>query len=118
MTQKFYLFQTFSFSFFQSNWEQTRVILFCSCIVCGLLLFCKQNTLSLIKASFKTFQHILLTKMSNNTKKSRIVETQNGPVQGKTFTFEDNREATAFLGIPFGKPPVGELRFKVRSFLD
>lgn len=59
---------------------------------------------------------LLVVEMSNNTKQSRIIETQNGPVQGKTFTFEDNREATAFLGIPFGKPPVGELRFKVRIF--
>uniref|UniRef100_A0A914CQI3 Carboxylic ester hydrolase n=1 Tax=Acrobeloides nanus TaxID=290746 RepID=A0A914CQI3_9BILA len=31
---------------------------------------------------------------------------------GKTFIFEDGKEVEAYLGIPYGKPPVGELRFK------
>uniref|UniRef100_A0A914EI26 Carboxylesterase type B domain-containing protein n=1 Tax=Acrobeloides nanus TaxID=290746 RepID=A0A914EI26_9BILA len=43
---------------------------------------------------------------------SRIIETKSGSVQGKTFIFEDGKEVEAYLGIPYGKPPVGELRFK------
>lgn len=49
---------------------------------------------------------------------SRIVEAPCGSVQGRTFTFENGREASAFQGIPFAKPPVGELRFKVGCFRD
>ncbi|KAI6183709.1 Carboxylic ester hydrolase [Aphelenchoides bicaudatus] len=36
----------------------------------------------------------------------------NSQIQGKTYTFEDGREASAFLGIPYAKPPTGQLRFK------
>ncbi|KAI6174878.1 Carboxylesterase domain containing protein [Aphelenchoides bicaudatus] len=47
-----------------------------------------------------------------SAKESGVVEAPCGPVQGKTFTFEDGKSVSAFLGIPFAKPPVGELRFK------
>ncbi|CEF63953.1 Carboxylesterase, type B domain-containing protein [Strongyloides ratti] len=40
------------------------------------------------------------------------VETKYGPVIGKRIINEQNKEVDAFLGIPFAKPPVGELRFK------
>uniref|UniRef100_A0A914DZG4 Carboxylic ester hydrolase n=2 Tax=Acrobeloides nanus TaxID=290746 RepID=A0A914DZG4_9BILA len=43
---------------------------------------------------------------------SQIIETKSGFVQGKTFILVDGCEVDAFLGIPFGKPPIGELRFK------
>ncbi|KAI6234514.1 Esterase CM06B1 [Aphelenchoides fujianensis] len=43
---------------------------------------------------------------------SRIVQTNSGPVRGKTFEFADKPPASAFLGIPYAQPPVGELRFK------
>ncbi|KAI6232926.1 Carboxylic ester hydrolase [Aphelenchoides fujianensis] len=33
-------------------------------------------------------------------------------LQGKTYTFDDESKASAFLGIPYAKPPVGGLRFK------
>uniref|UniRef100_A0AC34F2S5 Carboxylesterase type B domain-containing protein n=1 Tax=Panagrolaimus sp. ES5 TaxID=591445 RepID=A0AC34F2S5_9BILA len=42
---------------------------------------------------------------------SRIVEIQQGFIQGRRYKL--GREfVDAFLGIPFGKPPVGELRFQ------
>lgn len=41
-----------------------------------------------------------------------IVQTTTGPVQGQVWTTPEGRDFNAFLGIPFGKAPVGELRFK------
>jgi carboxylesterase type B len=46
-------------------------------------------------------------------KESRIIETSKGKVQGKTYVFDDGNSASAYLGIPYAKPPIGELRFKV-----
>lgn len=46
-----------------------------------------------------------------------IVETRLGAVRGK-----ENKSVTSgekyysFLGIPYAKPPIGELRFSVRKF--
>ncbi|KAI6204234.1 hypothetical protein M3Y94_00649200 [Aphelenchoides besseyi] len=45
------------------------------------------------------------------TRSSEIVSTTSGPVRGKTFEFGD-QSASAFLGIPYAKPPINELRFK------
>lgn len=42
-----------------------------------------------------------------------IVQTSKGPVQGIVMTTPEGRDFNAFLGIPFGKPPLGELRYKV-----
>lgn len=44
---------------------------------------------------------------------SDVIETKSGKLKGKRFTFEDGKNVDAFLGIPYGKPPVGERRFKV-----
>lgn len=40
-----------------------------------------------------------------------LVKTKNGPVRGRKRTGWP--EYISFQGIPFAKPPVGELRFKV-----
>lgn len=40
-----------------------------------------------------------------------IVTTKSGKVQGKLLPTPDG-EVRAFLGIPFAKPPVGNLRFR------
>ncbi|CAJ0597540.1 unnamed protein product [Cylicocyclus nassatus] len=42
---------------------------------------------------------------------SRVVQTKYGAVIGRRFKFND-KEVDAFQGIPFAKPPLGELRFK------
>lgn len=48
---------------------------------------------------------------------NRIVKLANGcRLSGKTYVFNVNnqlKEVDAFLNIPFGKAPIGPLRFKV-----
>lgn len=44
----------------------------------------------------------------------KIVKTKSGPVKGqKKSTMFGNKEYFAYRGIPYAKPPVGPLRFKV-----
>lgn len=47
----------------------------------------------------------------------KIVKTKNGKVRGvwKTSLLK-NIPFYAFKGIPYAKPPIGDLRFKVRNF--
>ncbi|GMS90057.1 hypothetical protein PENTCL1PPCAC_12232, partial [Pristionchus entomophagus] len=52
------------------------------------------------------------TAQSSNILDSRVVETENGKVQGRRLINEGDRQVDTFQGIPFAKPPVGELRFK------
>lgn len=41
-----------------------------------------------------------------------VAHTSYGPVEGFKFASVDGTEANVFLGIPFAKPPVGDLRFE------
>lgn len=42
-----------------------------------------------------------------------IVETNSGPVRGNHRTSVLGEKFVSFRGIPYAKPPVGDLRFKV-----
>lgn len=46
---------------------------------------------------------------------SPVALTSLGPVQGFAYQLEDgtNNTADIFLGIPYARPPIGELRFEV-----
>ena len=44
---------------------------------------------------------------------SRQVKTKYGTIEGRRLVDEIDLQVDAFLGIPFAKPPLGELRFKV-----
>jgi hypothetical protein len=44
-----------------------------------------------------------------------IVHIHEGSIRGRTLTsIRSNRTFFAFMGIPYARPPIGELRFKVR----
>lgn len=42
-----------------------------------------------------------------------LVQTNYGQVQGRHRVGLEDIKYVSFQGIPYGKPPVGELRFKV-----
>jgi carboxylesterase type B len=45
--------------------------------------------------------------------KEPVVTVSDGKLQGKTGTNINNGQFYSFQGIPYAKPPVGSLRFKV-----
>ena len=45
-------------------------------------------------------------------RESPILETTFGRIRGQTLVFE-RHAAAQFLGIPYARPPIGELRFAV-----
>lgn len=45
--------------------------------------------------------------------KRPVVEIKNGKIKGEIMRTPHNRTYYAFRGIPYAKPPLGELRFKV-----
>ena len=45
------------------------------------------------------------------------VDTVYGPVDGQTIALEDGTRVNSFYGIPFAKPPVGDLRWRVSDDL-
>jgi hypothetical protein len=50
------------------------------------------------------------------TSEQAIVKVQQGLLQGKLLTsVRSKNKFIGFLGIPYAKPPVGELKFKVTS---
>ncbi|CAD6191147.1 unnamed protein product [Caenorhabditis auriculariae] len=48
----------------------------------------------------------------NHLNPSRQVRTRNGLVEGYRLNIADQKNVDIFLGVPFAKPPVGDLRFK------
>jgi len=44
-----------------------------------------------------------------------LVVLKQGRLKGHRLTTRKGREIFAFQGIPYAKPPVGKLRFQVRS---
>lgn len=58
------------------------------------------------------------TMDSGNSENSdfKLVKTVNGSVRGlKCTTIYEQKSYHAFRGIPYAKPPINELRFKVSS---
>lgn len=56
--------------------------------------------------------------LSGTVADERVVNTTNGQVRGLSDrTQRINVDYYSFRGIPYAKPPTGDLRFKVRIFL-
>jgi hypothetical protein len=47
----------------------------------------------------------------NSAPTAPVVTTTLGKVKGVTKILEDGNEVNLYYGIPYGKPPIGELRF-------
>ena len=47
-----------------------------------------------------------------------IVSTPIGQIEGSSMKSSTGREFLAFRGIPYAKPPIGDLRFQVRETLN
>ncbi|KHN85501.1 Esterase CM06B1 [Toxocara canis] len=48
----------------------------------------------------------------DHSKSSKVFETKYGKISGRSIPIGGERSVNAFLGIPFAKPPIGELRFR------
>ena len=58
---------------------------------------------------------ILLFSCGHVKGKNVTVDTKYGKVQGHVVTLGTGETVVSYLGIPFAKPPVGSLRFKVTT---
>ena len=58
----------------------------------------------------------VLTILLIESVRAQIVNTKYGPVQGAIRTTETGKGYFSFQGIPYAKPPVDKLRFRVRTF--
>lgn len=62
-------------------------------------------------------QLILLTKDAASSPEAPMATTTQGTVKGTYLEASDGRRFSAFMSLPYAKPPLGELRFKVNPFL-
>lgn len=56
---------------------------------------------------------VYIRAQAENVEEELIVTTKYGRVKGATLTSRNGRSFLAFRGIPFAKPPIESLRFKV-----
>ena len=46
-----------------------------------------------------------------NRRESPKVSTENGVIRGKILDASEDRKVAAFLGLPYARPPIGDLRW-------
>lgn len=57
---------------------------------------------------------VIMKNRSNDSNDTKIIETKSGKIRGvRETTLIKNMDFYSFKGIPYAKPPIGELRFKV-----
>lgn len=58
---------------------------------------------------------IVINNISVNAELTSVIETEKGPVQGEILVSVNKKiKFSSFRGIPYGKPPIGINRFKVK----
>lgn len=66
------------------------------------------------KYNLPLFSVLLLFDWSLAAEFSPVIETTKGPVKGLVLTSSrESKKYHSYRGIPYGKPPVGYLRFRV-----
>lgn len=59
----------------------------------------------------------IILMVASSSLEGSIIKISNGYVNGtRGVTFNKNESYLAFRGIPYAKPPVGQLRFQVSQF--
>ena len=56
---------------------------------------------------------VVVVLMCTTGTSAKIVNTTYGKVEGNTITLDDGTTVNSWYGIPYAKPPVGDLRFEV-----
>lgn len=47
-----------------------------------------------------------------------LAQTSHGPIQGVRVASQFGYQFIGFQGVPYAKPPIGDLRFKVREKIE
>lgn len=63
--------------------------------------------------NFLLINFIVIVINANKSSNEVFVETKFGKLKGFQLDLDDDKTANIFLGIPYAKPPVSELRFEV-----
>ena len=66
------------------------------------------NDSSLLRSCFLV---LFLAQMTHSQSQTSIIQTSTGPIQGSIVNI-DGSTVYQYLGIPYAKPPVGDLRFR------
>lgn len=61
----------------------------------------------------KIITSLLFCLLAAKFSASVVIPTQHGPVEGTVKTSDLGRNYFHFMGIPYAKPPLGELKFRV-----
>lgn len=61
------------------------------------------------------FIELLCSETSEASKNSPVVEIQSGKIRGTIETGVTGEKYLAYKGIPYAKPPLGDLRFEVSN---
>lgn len=84
-------------------------------IIVGLLIAMLAVSIAILVFTIQLIESSTLLR-SESTSEYIVVNTATGPVRGrKQFTLYDDKPFYSFRGIPYAKPPIGSLRFKVRK---
>ncbi|MCR5646981.1 MAG: carboxylesterase family protein [Acholeplasmatales bacterium] len=81
-----------------------------------LILFACFSVLTILILSFARPKEAIKSAVKyDNPVKTDVLEIENGKIQG---VYNENKDVLVYAGIPYAKPPVGDLRWKEPQDLD